>query len=301
MTVSEIDAFLAVVRYGSMAEAARRLYTSQPTLSRRLHSLEEELGYALLLRNKGVRTVELTRQGEKFIQIAENWKHLWDDMQKINSYPEDYLLHFSAVNSLVSYIIYPAVHTFLNDNPHVHVVLESQHSYTSYNRVQEGLLDGAFVCNTIYNRSIQALPLWSEPMCLVAGTGVSAWPEMLPNDLDSRHEIRVPWNNEFDEWHDYWFGTKDPGRVIIDQMPAVEHLLRKDPTLWMVAPVSAAKQIAESSNAQLISLASHPERRIFYIAKNGYSSEVMDQFLRHLMRIISKIDEISIIADGLMK
>ena len=97
MTVSEIDAFLAVVRYGSMAEAARRLYTSQPTLSRRLHSLEEELGYALLLRNKGVRTVELTRQGEKFIQIAENWKHLWDDMQKINSYPEDYLLHFSAV------------------------------------------------------------------------------------------------------------------------------------------------------------------------------------------------------------
>ena len=66
MTVSEIDAFLAVVRYGSMAEAARRLYTSQPTLSRRLHSLEEELGYALLLRNKGVRTVELTRQG---------WRH----------------------------------------------------------------------------------------------------------------------------------------------------------------------------------------------------------------------------------
>ena len=164
MTVSEIDAFLAVVRYGSMAEAARRLYTSQPTLSRRLHSLEEELGYALLLRNKGVRTVELTRQGEKFIQIAENWKHLWDDMQKINSYPEDYLLHFSAVNSLVSYIIYPAVHTFLNENPHVHVVLESQHSYTSYTRVQEGLLDGAFVCNTSYNRSIQALPLWSEPM-----------------------------------------------------------------------------------------------------------------------------------------
>ena len=134
MTVSEIDAFLAVVRYGSMAEAARRLYTSQPTLSRRLHSLEEELGYPLLLRNKGVRNVELTRQGEQFIQIAQNWKHLWEDMQKINRSPEDHLLHFSAVNSLVSYIIYPAVHSFLNDNPNIHVVLESQHSYTAYAR-----------------------------------------------------------------------------------------------------------------------------------------------------------------------
>ena len=67
MTVSEIDAFLAVVRYGSMAEAARRLYTSQPTLSRRLHSLEEELGYALLLRNKGV-----------VLSRAQLESHVWD-------------------------------------------------------------------------------------------------------------------------------------------------------------------------------------------------------------------------------
>ena len=138
-------------------------------------------------------------------------------------------------------------------------------------------------------------------MYLVAGTDVPVWPDMLPNDLDSRHEIRVPWNNEFDEWHDYWFGTKEPARLIIDQMPAVEHLLFKDPSLWMVAPVSAAKQIAESTNAQLVPISSYPERRIFYIAKSGYSSDAMNRFLRHLIGIISKIDEISIIADSLLE
>ncbi len=297
MTVAEIDAFLSVIKYGNMAEAARRLYTSQPTLSRRIRSLEEELGYPLLLRHKGMRSVELTRQGEKFIQIAMNWKDLWNDMQRINTSQDDYLLHFSAVNSLISYIIYPAVYSFIQKHPNTHVVLESQHSYTSYTRVREGILDGAFVCNTIYNRSIQATPLWCEPMYLVAGSRVCVKPDMIPADLDSRHEIRVPWNNEFDEWHDYWFGVKNAGRLIIDQMPAVEQLLLGDPTLWMVAPISAAKQIAGSSGAQLLSLNSSPERRIFYIAKSGYSSPVMDDFLRHLIKIISSIREISITAD----
>lgn len=299
MTVSEIDAFLAAVRYGNLTEAARCQYTSQPTLSRRIHALESELGYPLLIRGKGIRTVELTHQGEKFIQLAENWKRIWDDMQHINAYQENRLLHFSAVNSLVSYIIYPAVYSFINKNPNIHVILESQHSYSAYPRVQEGILDGAFVCNTFYSRTLQAVPLWQEPMYLVAGSGVNAHPYMLPADLDSSHEIRVPWNSEFEEWHDYWFGVQSSSRLVIDQMPAVQHLLLENPTLWMIAPISAARQIADSANSTLLPLSSCPMRRISYISKHGYSSEAMTSFLKHLVETISEIEEISIIADFL--
>ncbi len=301
MTVSEIDAFLAAVRYGSLTEAARCQYTSQPTLSRRIHSLENELGYPLLIRGKGIRTVELTRQGEKFIQIAESWKRLWEDMQHINTCQEDHLLHFSAVNSLVSYIIYPAVYSFINKNSNIRVILESQHSYSSYTRVQEGILDGAFVCNTFYSRTLQAIPLWQEPMYLVAGPGVEACPHMLPADLDSSHEIRVPWNTEFEEWHDYWFGVQNNSRLIIDQMPAVQHLMLENPSLWMVAPISAARQIAKSANSRLLPLSSYPVRRISYISKQGYSSEAMMDFLKHLVRDISRIEEISVNADFLLR
>ena len=55
MTEGDIEAFLAVVHAGNISAAAARLYTTQPALSRRLRALEDELGYALLVRGKGLR------------------------------------------------------------------------------------------------------------------------------------------------------------------------------------------------------------------------------------------------------
>ena len=47
MTNLEIEAFLAVVRLGSITAAAQAIFITQPALSRRLQTLEEELGYPL--------------------------------------------------------------------------------------------------------------------------------------------------------------------------------------------------------------------------------------------------------------
>ena len=44
MTELEIEAFLAIVRTGSISAAAQKLYVTQPALSRRIHALEQELG-----------------------------------------------------------------------------------------------------------------------------------------------------------------------------------------------------------------------------------------------------------------
>lgn len=63
MTELEIDAFLNVIKYGSITKAAEVLYISQPALSRRIKSLENELQYKLFIRQKGVRNIELTPQG----------------------------------------------------------------------------------------------------------------------------------------------------------------------------------------------------------------------------------------------
>ena len=64
MTFLEIEAFLNIVQHGSFSAAAEKLYVTQPALGRRIRALEEELGYTLFVRNKGVRHVELTKQGQ---------------------------------------------------------------------------------------------------------------------------------------------------------------------------------------------------------------------------------------------
>ena len=69
MELRHLRYFIAVAETGSLTEAAkRRLYTSQPSLSRQIRDLEDEVGVELLTR--GVRGVELTAAGKAFLDHA---------------------------------------------------------------------------------------------------------------------------------------------------------------------------------------------------------------------------------------
>ncbi|WP_294502087.1 LysR family transcriptional regulator [uncultured Victivallis sp.] len=61
--------FLGVARAGSMTGAARILHITQPTLSRQLQELEEELGQKLFIRNS--HSLSLTPEGMLFRKRAE--------------------------------------------------------------------------------------------------------------------------------------------------------------------------------------------------------------------------------------
>ncbi len=64
----DIRLFLAVAEHGSLTEAARRLRLGQPTVSRRLRELEDNLGYPLFTRS--VDGATLTSQGERWLEPA---------------------------------------------------------------------------------------------------------------------------------------------------------------------------------------------------------------------------------------
>lgn len=71
--------FLTVVDEGNITRAADILHVTQPTLSRQLIELEEELGTALLIRGK--RSVTLTDEGLLFKQQAETIVELADKLE----------------------------------------------------------------------------------------------------------------------------------------------------------------------------------------------------------------------------
>ena len=52
MALRKIRYFLSIVENGSLSKAAQDLYLTQPTLSRFLAKLEEEVGHELFLRQK---------------------------------------------------------------------------------------------------------------------------------------------------------------------------------------------------------------------------------------------------------
>src|SRR5215468_7314916 len=69
MDIDEILAFLAIAELGGFTRAARRLYRSQPAISRRLGLLEQELGAPLFERIRG--SARLTEAGRVFLPHAE--------------------------------------------------------------------------------------------------------------------------------------------------------------------------------------------------------------------------------------
>ena len=68
MEIRTLRYFLAIVQEGSITKAAEMLHITQPTLSRQMMDLEQELGTVLLIRGK--RSVTLTEDGLLFKQQA---------------------------------------------------------------------------------------------------------------------------------------------------------------------------------------------------------------------------------------
>lgn len=83
MTDTQIDAFLAVVQFGSFTKAAESLFISEPALSRSILLLEKELGCTLIERKRGGRLQALTPAGKQFVQIADRWKILVTESKKL--------------------------------------------------------------------------------------------------------------------------------------------------------------------------------------------------------------------------
>lgn len=70
ITLLQLETFSAVVECGSTVEAARKLYTSQSSISKTLSRLEDNLGFPLFVRQHG--KIELTDAGQIFAKTVDS-------------------------------------------------------------------------------------------------------------------------------------------------------------------------------------------------------------------------------------
>lgn len=286
MTQLEIEAFLAVIRYGSITAASEKLYVTQPALSRRIAALEKELGYGLLVRNKGIRTVCLTEEGKAFISVAQKLCCLYQEAAAISNMNQKPVLHLSSIGSVSTYLLPNVLHDFLHLGQY-NLSFHHHHSFEAYQYVQNGMIDIALISDDMYSKEVLTVPAFQEPFVLVSNEQWEGVDAMHPSKLNPQHEIRLPWNPEFDTWHEKWFDVTVYPNVQLDQMSLLEEFLLGEN--WAIVPLTVAKGLRREQ-VHVYPLQEGPgDRIIYYLLSVNHKPNMVNDFLCLLHKELSAI------------
>lgn len=293
----DIQTFLTIVSSPSLSKAAEALYVSQPALSHRLSALEHEVGAELVVRHRGIRAIELTDAGQRFVPIAKKWEQLWQETQKLSEEQPAAPFRMSNVDSLNLFFMPQVVSGFLKKNPSCRLSLVTMRSNVSYSAVENHEIDLGFITNPHFFKKVQTIPLFRENMAFICGTDANYHDSIDPSALDSADEIYIPWSNPFLMWHDYWFGSSPQLRVALDNMSLLEQLLRL-PDAWAIVPATVAQTLSGKGGCRTVPLRDAPEPRTCYaiLTDQRHTGPVLTGFIREFQRTAATFPEISVLS-----
>lgn len=134
--------FLLAAREENITRAAELLHITQPTLSRQLMQLEQELGTKLLIR--GQHSITLTDDGMLLKRRAQELVALADKTQREFSRPEGSLtgeLSIGSGETLSMYTLSQWIASFRAEHPLVRYDIYSATADEIKDRIEKGLLD----------------------------------------------------------------------------------------------------------------------------------------------------------------
>lgn len=265
MTHLEIEAFLAVVETGSITEGAKELFISQPAMSHRIRRLEAEIGKQLLVRQKGMRGIELTEAGKGFVIIARKWRKLWEETKNIQNTGSIELFQVTALHSLNVFVMPKIYRRFLMRKLQIPLSVGTVlHSYEAYPMIENGDIDMAFIAIPMYSRHIDNIPIFKERMRMVYSAKKEFPDPVHPKDLDDSEEIMIGWSNEFKSWHEYWFGPFPRQKVFLDNISLLEYMVSNF-NGWAIVPASMAENMKRNPAIKICDIEEGPPDRVYYL------------------------------------
>lgn len=127
MKLQQLRYLVEVFKQGlNVTDAAEKLHTSQPGISKQIRMLEDELGVQVFIRN-GKRVVDVTGPGKEVLRIAErmllqaqNLKRIGDEFVKVDSGS----LTIATTHTQARYALPKAIKAFLERYPQVSLALK---------------------------------------------------------------------------------------------------------------------------------------------------------------------------------
>ena len=160
MDVRVLKYFLAVAKEGSITKAAEILHVTQPTLSRQIMDLENELGTQLLLRGK--RKVTLTSSGIIFQQRAKEIVALLEKAERDIAEHSSMLggmISIGCVESIASTLLPDAIEAFRIQHPMVQYEIYTANGDIIRDRIDSGHIDAGILIEPVETAKYEFIPI----------------------------------------------------------------------------------------------------------------------------------------------
>ncbi|MBR5516601.1 MAG: LysR family transcriptional regulator [Firmicutes bacterium] len=295
MTNSEISAFIAVCKDMSISRAAEKLFISQSSLSTKIKTLEDELGYSLFKRGRGQRTLKLTAEGESFYELALKYRDIVDSMMAIGNKKEPLSLNISTGNSMGNYLFAQVYDVFMKNNPQIALKIQDHNTNTAYENISKGYTDIAFTIKRLDYPGIDAYPIFSEKMELVCAKNTDLPDCINFKDLDIKNEVYVPWTDTFVDWHKVALGNPDNTQIKVELMAQLHYFLAKENS-WAIVPSSVANHMTRDENIVKKELVFDVPKRMCICAFDGDVSKrkLVNAFLESIKEVLEDKKEYDI-------
>jgi DNA-binding transcriptional LysR family regulator len=142
MELRQLRHFVAVADDGNISRAAKKVFLSQPALSRQIKALEDEIGQCLLERQ--AHSIRLTPVGEALLRDARHLLQQADQvLERARNAGRGPRLRIGYAPSLAAGILSPAVENFTQAHPNARVELLDSSTNQMLIALESGALDVA--------------------------------------------------------------------------------------------------------------------------------------------------------------
>lgn len=164
MEFKQLEAFVAVVDYGSFSEAARRLYLTQPTISAHIRSLEDELHMKLIIRTTKKTTI--TAKGYQLYDSAVRMLEIRNNLLENFTGAHKHMIDLAASTIPSSYLLPELLAAFGKMHPDVYFHSIQSDSSESISRVLDGTVDLALVGQNTRDESCVFIPFCHDELVI---------------------------------------------------------------------------------------------------------------------------------------
>jgi DNA-binding transcriptional LysR family regulator len=172
MNIKKLEAFLMVVERRSFSEAAAALKSSQPAVSLKIKSLEEDLGLELL--DRGSSSLQPTAAGmlvyHAASEVSQRWRRLEDELRGF----QDTLtgtLTIGASTIPGTYLVPTWIKKFRSIYPKVEIKIEIGDSKEILEKLQNHQVDLGFIGLQQFSTKVISRPIATDSLVLITPKG----------------------------------------------------------------------------------------------------------------------------------